>query len=344
MFNTASFPSILEGHNADLSHVSKDLINGLRIYNNGRSYILGNLALSEGLQPHKAINSSPNDLEYKLIMQSALLLANQSYNRPLVLTTGFPYSTHQINKSNAKKFLESIHRIEYDASTFGDQKRAVKVVEVTQAEILPEMMGNVVGLRKGDYQADGSFFAVSLGFGTFEAALSTPNGIVQRTTVSKMGIQYAVDLFTSEMAKDYYLGLKSKKQLDVVFQKDFIVLNRTKIDITKIKAQVLTQYYQDIISPSLRNAFNDSDFALSDKMYITGGGALYGDLIDCFYNEFRDIVDVEVVHNPLTLTSQGYCLHSLDISQGNKVGAIGIDVGNANTVVTQFEDGAFGWK
>ena len=61
-----SFPSVFEGSNANLNHVSNDLINGLKIYIDDNSYILGNLALSEGQSPRKSINTSPNETEYKL--------------------------------------------------------------------------------------------------------------------------------------------------------------------------------------------------------------------------------------------------------------------------------------
>jgi len=58
MFKTYTFPSVFEGNNTDLRNVSPDLINGLKVYHNGDGYVIGNLALTEGVSPHKNINSA----------------------------------------------------------------------------------------------------------------------------------------------------------------------------------------------------------------------------------------------------------------------------------------------
>ncbi len=343
MTSVYSLPSVFEGHNSDLELVSKDLLNGIKIFNNGDGYILGNLALSEGFAPHKAINSSPQELDYLLFLQAGLLLSNYNNQRPITLTTGFPFSTYQINRELAKEIVRKEHHIEYDASTFSNQRRLMMDVEVAKVDILSEMQGNITALRKGDHKASGDFFVVSLGYGTFEAVFSTENGIVQRTAVSTIGLQYAIDQFIRELSKSHYLGLKTKKQIDSAFQNDYIVLNRRKFDIKDIRKRVLNQYYEDIISPALLRAFNDNDFARANNFYITGGGALYSDLIDKFYSEFDDIIQMTVVNNPLTLTSLGYCLNSLEINGNDKETAVGLDIGNSNTVLTQFEEGTCGW-
>ncbi len=341
---TYSFPSVFEGHATELSQVSKDLLNGLKIHLNGDSYILGNLALSEGYSPHKAINSSPNEIDYHLFLYASLLLANFNHPRPITLTTGFPFSTYQINRNFAKNFIQKDHLIEYEASTFSEHGRSRINAEIQNVEILSEMQGNIIALRKGEQKVKGSFFMISLGYGTCEAVLSTEDGIVQRTAISVMGIQYALDLFINELSKEHYLGLKTKKQVDMSFQNDFIILNRKKVDIRDLKKRVLKQYYKDIVSPSLARAFNDTDFSKSVIMYITGGGALFKELTDSFMAEFDGIITVQVVDDPLTLTSRGYCLNSLEISNQNKAAAVGLDIGNSNTVLSQFNEGAFGWE
>jgi len=338
MFTSNIFPSVIEGNNRELNKVSKDLLNGIRLFTNGSSYIIGNLALLQGVAPHKTVNASPHDLEYKMLLDAGILLANFNNNRPIYITTGFPFSTFQINKQAAKKVASGVRKIEYDPATFSSKTgRDSIMVQVIDVDILPEMSGNIMALRKGPRKAAGNFFAVSLGYGTLEVVMSTETGIVQRTAISNFGIQYAIDLFTNELSKEYYLGLKNRKQLDVLFQKNTIILDRRPIDITKIKKQVLTQYYNQIVSPTLRSAFTDNDFSISQRMFITGGGALYSDIIECFYSEFTDIIEIEVVENPLTLTSMGYCINSLEMTGGVKHGAVGLDIGNANTVVTQLE-------
>lgn len=41
-------------------------------------------------------------------------------------------------------------------------------------------------------------------------------------------------------------------------------------------------------------------------MYLVGGGALYPELVDCFKEEFGDIVSVNVYPEPEKCASQGY--------------------------------------
>ena len=331
--NSYIFPSVFERHNSELDTVSSDLINGLRLFLNGESYIIGNLALSEGLSPHKTINSSPEDLDYNLFLYSGLLLANSKSQNKKRITTGFPFSTYKVNRNIAKTIIKGKHIIDYDASTFSNASKQKEEVEVSDVEIIPEMIANITALRKGKLKARGDFFVVSLGYGTCEAVFSTESGIVQRTAVSTKGIHYAINMFMKEMEETHYLGLKNRRQIDAAFQEDYIVLNRKKHDIRSIKGAVLKSYYHDIISPALMNAFTDADFSKAKKLYLTGGGALYSDLLKCFMDEFSDIINTELVSNPLTLASQGYFLNSLGNVQNGEA-AIGLDIGNSNTVLT----------
>jgi hypothetical protein len=332
-----SFPSLFEATVSDLNFVSKDLLGGLQLYENEQAYILGNLALSEGISPNKAINSAPDELDYLLFVKAGILLANSISNRPLALTTGFPFSTYHIYKKKAEEIIQSIDAIEYYQGTFSNKKRAKIKPHIQKVEILPEMIGNIIALRVGDENADGNFFVVSLGYGTCEAVLSTENGIVHRTATSITGMQYAVDMFMRLLSNKYYLGLKTEKQLDMSFRNDHIILNRKRINIVELRKHVLERYYEHVISPVLHRSFSDSDFEKADKIFLTGGGAMFSDLVDAFHNEFHDIANVEIVKNPLTLTSEGYSLNSIMLAGGDKSTAIGLDVGNANTVLTQFE-------
>jgi len=338
MRSSISIPSVFEHNNSNLSMVSQDLINGLRLYIDDVPYVVGKLALSEGLSPHRTVNAAPTEIDYQILFQAALLAASHKNNRPLTVTTGFPFSTYQVNKSVTLDLLQKTHKINFDMSPFSSKGRTEMRVEVTNVDILPEMLGNIIALRQGDKKATGNFFVISLGYGTCEAALSTENGIVQRTAVSINGLQYAVKLFMNELSRQYSLGLRNEKQMEQAFMNDFIVLNRQKIDILDIRRNVLNMYYRDVISPELRRIFTDADFAKADKMFITGGGALYMELVENFFKEFEDVIHVEVVDNPLTLTSVGYCIHSAQMNGGDESSAVGIDIGNSSTVITQYVD------
>ncbi|RLD65558.1 MAG: hypothetical protein DRI95_08475 [Bacteroidetes bacterium] len=332
-----SFPSMFEATSEELNFVSKDLINGIQLYDEDQPYILGNLAVSEGLSPNKSINSSPDELDYSLFLKAGILLACQSNNRPLTITTGLPFSTYNIYKKKAEELIRNIETIEYNQGTFSNKARTKLKTTIQKVEILPEMVGNIIGLRVGEENAEGSFFVVSLGYGTCEVVLSTDSGIVHRTAASITGMQYAVDMFMKALSNEYYLGFKTEKQLDMVFRNDYIILNRKKVNIVDLRKRVLERYYEHVISPVLRRSFTDSDFEKADKIYLTGGGALFPELIEAFNVEFSDIATVEVVKNPLTLTSEGYSLNSIMLTGGDKSTAIGLDVGNANTVLTQYE-------
>lgn len=327
-----SFPSVYERHNSELDSVSPNLLNGLKIYLNGESYIVGNLALTEGVSPQRTINSSPDELDYNLFLYSGLLLSNANGVAPVHLTTGFPFSTYKINRGIAETIIKGKHIIDFEAATFNGGGRKNYNTEVSSVEIMPEMLGNITALREGSSKLKDNFFVVSLGYGTCEAVLSTPNGIVQRTALSVNGIHYAVNMFIAELEKTHYLGLKTKNQMDVAFQNDYITLNRKRYDIRKLKESVLTAYYKSVISPALAAHFNDDDFGKANTLYLTGGGALYPDLVNAFHQEFNDIIPVEIVRDPLSLAARGYYLNSLKHIEGDEV-ALGLDIGNSNTVL-----------
>ena len=329
-------PSVFESNNAELRFVSKDFINGLKINHNNFDYIVGNLALNEGVSPHRNINSAPDELDYNLLLKAGLLIGSQKLGNPITVTTGFPFSTFQLYKTEAKSKIAKEHVIEFDSSTFSNGSRKKITVEVDIANVMPEVVSCALALRKQN-MASGNFFMVSLGYGTFEAIVSTADGgLVQRSAISTYGLRYAINLMQVELSKTYYLDLKNEHQLDTAFRNSFIFLNRKKVDLRDLKKQVLRQYYEDIVSPALRKAFDDTDFSKASKMYLAGGGAFYEDLIEEFHKEFDGIVEVIVPENPAYLAAIGYCYNSLASNGGDESRAIGIDIGNATTVVVSF--------
>jgi len=338
MFKTYTFPSVFEGNNTDLRNVSPDLINGLKISHNGESYVLGNLALTEGISPHRNINAAPDELDYSLLLKSGLLIANQKLGNPLTVTTGFPFSTFQLYKERAASLVNQQHIVEYDAATYGGGGKKNVQIDIDNVQVIPEVIGCTIGIRKGIMNVSGNFFVMSLGYGTLEGLLSTESGIVQRTSLSTYGLRYAVNLLEKELAKKYYLELKTEHQIDAAFQKGVIFLNRKRIDIKSMRDKVLRQYYEDVISPAMRKAFNDNDFTLSSVMYLAGGGGLYPELVNCFKEEFKDILDLEVAHEPQTLASVGYCINSSQLNGGVKSTAVGLDIGNASTIISVFDE------
>ena len=338
MFKTYTFPSVFEGNNTDLRNVSPDLINGLKLYHNGDGYVVGNLALTEGVSPHRNINSAPDELDYNLLLKSGMLVANQKLGNPLTISTGFPFSTFQLYKETAANLINAQHVVEYDAATYGGGTRKNVQIEIDHVQIIPEVISCAIALRKGQNQAGGNFFVISLGYGTLEGLLSTEGGIVQRTSLSTYGLRYAVNLLEKELAKTYYLELKTEHQIDAAFQKGVIFLNRKRIDITEMRNKVLRQYYEDVISPAMRKAFNDNDFTISHQMFLAGGGAMYPQLVECFKVEFQDVLDLEVAEEPQTLASRGYCINSAQLNGGVKSSAVGLDIGNATTIVSIFDE------
>src|SRR5690606_35666060 len=160
------------------------------------------------------------------------------------------------------------------------------------------------------------FFVISMGYGTMEAILSTEGGLVQRSSISTFGLRYAVNALTRELQKDYYLDLKTEHQIDQYFSDGTIFLNRKRLDLRELRKQVLTQYFRDVVSPSLRKAFTDTDFAKAEDLYLAGGGANYVDLVNLIKQEFDGVLNVHVPENPEQLASIGYCYNSLAMNGG----------------------------
>lgn len=336
MFNIKKLPSLIEINNSVLSGTSRDLIDGLKIYHDNQWYACGNLALNEAKLPHKLINSSPSDVDYQILLKASLLLMQDSIEQPLTLTTGFPYATYHLYREETMNFLNKTHHIEHDASTYilnGGKKNVL--LDVHQVDVMPEVVGCALALRKGEAQETGSFFVLSCGFGTFESIMSTDSGIVEQSTISTIGMSYAVNLMMKELVNNYYLEFRNAHLMDEAFQKGFIILNKKLIDLKELRRNSLRAYYQEVISPNLRNVITDANLMKTNRIFLCGGAMYYEDLVNCFKDEFGDIAQLTIVSDPEQLASKGYALNSLRISGGRKQSSLGIDIGNATTVVTQ---------
>lgn len=338
MYTTQSFSSLIEANNANLANTSKDLLNGLKVFHDNQWYICGNLALSEGKFPHKLINSSPNDVDYQLLIKAAMLLASESVEQPVTITTGFPYSTYKIYREQAMEALKRTHVIEVDASTHSGSAKKTIMFDVDNVDIVPEIVGCTIALRHGEHQASGNFFVLSCGFGTFESILSTDQGVVEQSMISTHGLKYAINLLMNDLKKNHYLEFRNEHLLDEAFQKGYIILNRKNIDLKEMRKNAIKAYYNEVISPNLRNVITDSNLMKTNKIYLCGGGIHYQDLIDCFKNEFGDIAQLEFVTDPASLASKGYALNSMRLSGGRKKSSLGIDIGNATTVVSKLNE------
>jgi plasmid segregation protein ParM len=336
MFITQSFSSLIELNNSNLVNTSRDLLNGLKIYHNNQWYICGNLALNEGRFPHKIINSSPADLDYQLLTKAALLVSHESIEQPLTLTLGFPYATYRVYKDQAAEFFQKSVIIEYDGSVFGKDVKKTVIVDIENVEVIPEIVGCAIALRKGEENATGNFFVLSCGFGTFESVLSTDAGVNEQSMVSTHGLKYAINIVLTELSKTHNLNFMNAHLLDEAFQSGYIILGRQKIDFREIRKEALRAYYNEVLSVNLRSVITDANLMKANKIYLCGGGMYYQDLVDCFKNEFGEIATLVFVNDPSNLASKGYALNSLRKSGGKEKSSLGIDIGNATTIVTGF--------
>jgi len=68
-----------------------------------------------------------------------------------------------------------------------------------------------------------------------------------------------------------------------------------------------------------------------------GGGAFYPELVEAFKEEFADAIPVEIAPEPEKLASIGYLYNSLRISDKSYKRSVGLDIGNATTVISAFQ-------
>lgn len=338
MFKTKVFPSVFEASTTELIDVADDLVTGLKIQLDDTSYIVGDLALVEGTSPHKGINNAPTDLDYQLLLQAALAIAKVGTDKPLSVTTGFPSSSYGAFRKGAEELIRGEHRIQFDGRTFGGSANSVMDVTVNEVEVIREIEGVIKAAREGALQETDPFFAVSLGYGTVDAVLSLPSGPVQRTATSVNGLHVATKRMIDRLQQEHYLDMLTEHQVDAAMRQGSMIVGRRRIGLSDLREDVLRMYYDDVISPALEKAFSGSDFGRAQKMYIAGGGAGYDVLVDAFREEFGEILNVQVVPNPETFISHGFALNAQESCEDGSQRAVGIDIGNANTVVALPEE------
>jgi len=337
-----SFPSVFETAYGNTENSAKDLLNGLKIKKDENWYIVGNLARRGGINPGRITNATPQEDDYEILFKAALVNVLDKVQQPLSITMGFPFSTYNIYKSAAEQFLSKRHfLIEYDTHTFNNKGTIKKgMLDIERFEVIPEIVGGIIGLKKtvNDSKLE-NFIAVSFGFGTIEGGMATADGLINRTCFSSHGIKYAINNLARELNKQYYLDMKNEHHLDDAFMKGSIFTNRKRIDLKDMRKALLTHYYKEVVSPLMRNYFTDQDYENCSKIYLMGGGAHYKELTDCFIEEFRDFIPVEVAPDPENLVSAGYLYNSLRISDDKHLRSVGLDLGNASSIISVFEEG-----
>ena len=185
------FPSVYEESFVDYAKVAENFIDGVKIVNfNQHDYLIGNMALNQGNAPHKLLNSSASELDYQLLALTSLIMATQGTDNKLVITAGFPFVTYPVYKKGARDFFLGKHLVSLDTRTFGGSGVETVSVNVDSIDVITEISGCIKAIREGQIAEKQNFFIGSLGFGSFELALSTQTGIVQRTAHSEKGINF----------------------------------------------------------------------------------------------------------------------------------------------------------
>ena len=338
---TINFPSIFETAFGNTENSAKDLLNGLKIKRGEKWYLVGNLARKGAINAGRVVNASPKEEDFDILFRSAITNVIEKVDHPFVITLGLPFSTYNVYKSAAEYYLGKRHfMIDYDTRTFnliGNITKNTFIVD--QYEIIPEIVGGIIGLKKLIPQAENeNFIALSFGFGTMEGALATTDGLVHRTNFSSHGIRYVINNLARELNQKYFLEMKNEYQLDEAFVKGSLFTNRKLIDLTDMRKELLIQYYKEVVSPQLRKHFTDADLESCDKIYLMGGGANYNELYEAVREEFSNFIPVEVAPHPEYIISIGYLYNSLRLSDKKAARCIGIDLGNATTAVSYFEN------
>lgn len=335
-FQSISIPSVIERYNQPLMNVASSPEKCIQLFDASAGYLIGELALNQGYAPYRNLNSSPSEIDYQMLAKAGLLAASSAKSGELVVTTGFPYTTYELYKQHAIDFFtpKDIF-IEFNADTYTTNIHKRIQVTVRHFEVMPEILGCITAIRKVLKQ-HGNFFVVSLGYGTCETGLSMDSGLVTRTCMSVTGLRYAVNNMHADLGKSYNLGMKNEHMINQGFQNGKITLDRKRKDLTELRRNHLANYYDEILSPTLKKAFIDTDFEKADTIYLVGGGAYYTDLVDCFKAEFDGIADIIVPHNAENMASLGYCVRSAQwCGPGLIDQAVGLDIGNAYTVITK---------
>jgi len=326
-----TFPSTIEAHEFPLQSVVQSLVDGLKVRVGKTDYLVGNLALNEGVSAHKVINSDPEDLDYQVVGQAGLLLVAKKVTGPISLTVGFPYTTYQEYAQKAAGHFRGSKEVQYETFRFGKAHQQKLSVHVEKIDTIPEILGCATFARHQQDLAD-DFFVASLGYGTFEAARVHAGGLVERSVVSTHGLRFAVNSAMREIQKQYYLDLRNEHQFDKFFQANSLIVKRKRVDLSTYRKQAIKRYFAEVIAPALRNRWKDDDFFNAETIVLVGGGALYPEAVDAFTGEFADVIRVLVPETPLLAAATGYTLWAQrNASNGNV--PVGMDIGNAYTAI-----------
>ncbi|SKB57600.1 hypothetical protein SAMN05660226_02121 [Parapedobacter luteus] len=334
-----SIPSVIERHDKPLMQLTSPLEKRIQLFESGSGFLVGELALSQGHAPYRNINSSPADLDYQLLAKTGLLLASGAKSGELVVTTGFPSAVYELFKQQAEKFFAVRDVItEYNSDTLNGGGRSRVQLTISHLEVMSEIMGCITAVRKGPLADDGNFFIVSLGYGTCETALSTAEGPIARTCVSVPGLRHAVNTLYDELTASYYLSMKNEHMINQSFQRGDMVIGRKRMSLLGARSTHLASYYNEIVSPAMRKAFTDTDFEKTNRLYLVGGGARYPELVAHFKQEFNEVLDVIVPEGAENFAALGYYLRSALWCGPNHIErAVGLDIGNAYTVISTYE-------
>jgi hypothetical protein len=338
---TLHFPSVFETAFGNMENTAKDLLNGIKVKKDNAWYMVGNLARHNGINPSRVTNATPAEEDFDILFRAALVNLAPRLQQPITVTIGFPFSTYHAFKQMAEQYLSKRHfMVEYDSQTFnvkGQVKR--EVFDIEKFEVIPEIVGGIIGLKHiVTNPVPQNFMVLSFGFGTLEGIMVSDASLIHRTAFSTHGLRYAIHNLTQELNKKYYLELKNEHQLDDVFMKGSIFANRKRVDIAETRKELLQQYYQKVVSPSMRTYFTDRDLELCEKIYILGGGAHYAELVQLVEDEFKDLMPIEVVPQPERVASVGYLYNSLRLSDNYPNRCAGIDLGNAFSALSFFSE------
>jgi len=336
---SVSFPSVFEAAYGNTENTATSLLTGLQIKVDNQWYLVGDLARKNGVNAQRVVNASPDQLDFEILFKSALLNCVDTVDKPFNITLGLPYSTYNAYRQPLLRMLEQRYfTVEYNSETYKSDGGVRSVnVELKNFDVIPEIVGAVIGIKRGNLVKDSNprnFIVVSLGYGTCEGGMATEEGLVQRTCFSVHGIRYVVNNVQRELNKLHYLDMKNEFQLNDSLTKGVMIANRKRIDIRDIRREVISQYYRQVISPSLRSHFSDQDFERCSAIYLVGGGVLFSELKEEFEEEFTGFLPVEVVENPQTVASVGYYHHAMSLGGSTSANSIGLDIGNSSTIVT----------
>ena len=339
--STITFPSVFETAFGNTENSAKDLLNGLKVKKDDTWYLVGNMARRSAVNAGRVVNAAPNEEDFDILFRSGMANILDKVQQPFTITTGFPLSTYNVYKQNAQQYLAHRHfLIEYDTTTF-NVKGGIKknTFEIDNYDVIPEIVGGIIGLKKtmAEKLTD-NFIAISFGFGTVEGGFATSDGLVHRTCFSSHGIRYVIGNLARELNTNYYLEMKNEHQMDEAFMKGSIFTNRRHINLKDQRKSLLRQYYKEVVSPLMRQHFTDGDLEQCSKIYLLGGGAHYTELTDSVTEEFQGFIPVEVVPQPELIVSKGYLYNSLRVSDNNPSRCIGIDIGNATTTTSVFDE------